>query len=421
MATPLMALLLLTLIFLSMSLSEAKKEKPRLVMPSLKAIRYIHGPSPLYIIGQYIAAHKYFGVDYRYVAGEIEDGDRYFYRKFPSPSLRKMHPRLERECLSDIRDCLQDISNVAMKSGSMQYIVGGNDFEKNYNASSMLPLYAPFASFFEMFQYRQTAMYFLCYHTLLKNDYLRLKPHAKMGCLFGLSMAAELPKERRRILTDDHEFAINDVRNFGGDSMDDFVCARLWFCPDPCYGRESKGNYVEKNFKSPGNPCLSVKDSECDWKRAGNTNFDDLSKNKFNITCKCDAERKGFEWNSQFGLCVDIDECSTGMHTCPSNRVCRNAVGSYLCTCPRGYDVNNKTSYCEKTEALHEKAKILKSNPNIQKLMQDLQTKDKKEEDLDMLDEIMDFVGLSSGSLSAKVSILGLGFLTPILISISSI
>ena len=36
-------------------------------------------------------------------------------------------------------------------------------------------LYGPFKSYFEMFQYRQTAMYYLCWYTKRRNKVLRFQ------------------------------------------------------------------------------------------------------------------------------------------------------------------------------------------------------------------------------------------------------
>ncbi|MBN3292172.1 TSP1 protein, partial [Polypterus senegalus] len=48
--------------------------------------------------------------------------------------------------------------------------------------------------------------------------------------------------------------------------------------------------------------------------------------------CKCSS---GFKGN---GLhCVDVDECFRGLSQCNGNATCVNTLGSYACTCPRGY------------------------------------------------------------------------------------
>jgi len=49
------------------------------------------------------------------------------------------------------------------------------------------------------------------------------------------------------------------------------------------------------------------------------------------------------------GLCgwcaADVDECREELHTCAFR--CQNIVGSFRCTCPRGYQVSNDGKHCE--------------------------------------------------------------------------
>lgn len=39
---------------------------------------------------------------------------------------------------------------------------------------------------------------------------------------------------------------------------------------------------------------------------------------------------------------LDLDECTTGSHSCDVNSVCQNAVGSYTCSCNAGYTGDGK-------------------------------------------------------------------------------
>ena len=39
---------------------------------------------------------------------------------------------------------------------------------------------------------------------------------------------------------------------------------------------------------------------------------------------------------------LDLDECTTGFHSCDVNSVCQNTVGSYKCSCNAGYTGDGK-------------------------------------------------------------------------------
>ncbi|KNC24941.1 hypothetical protein FF38_08702, partial [Lucilia cuprina] len=52
--------------------------------------------------------------------------------------------------------------------------------------------------------------------------------------------------------------------------------------------------------------------------------------------CSCQA---GFEFleGALKDYCFDIDECTTGLHTCHGDMICENLNGSFTCLCPPGY------------------------------------------------------------------------------------
>ena len=333
----------------------------------------------LWVVGTYIAAHKYFGADFRYLTGNIEASDQVFYRKFPSPILRDLHPAVSKACESSAMACVTEVLTKARLSGSLQHIM---------KSKENLPTFAPFKNNYEEFKYRLTAMYYLCWHTHLEDEFLKFDT-GRQSCLSYLNAVDEISAKKRFKLVEDETPAIEDIRD-EEFKTDPFTCARLWFCPDPCYGKKDKGHFKKRNFKVKGNPCLKLKNSECKWKRNGNRNFNDLIRNRFNVTCDCSSDRKGFHWNSRFGICVDIDECYERKSDCPDNRLCKNTVGSFTCACAKGYAANPETDECERTLTLHQSASMLS--------YKHFKTKTNEEnEDTDIVVEMMNFVGLSVG------------------------
>lgn len=57
-----------------------------------------------------------------------------------------------------------------------------------------------------------------------------------------------------------------------------------------------------------------------------------LTGNNYRGICHCHV---GFKWDGH--LCSDIDECTSGNYSCPTNTYCKNTFGSYICECSHGY------------------------------------------------------------------------------------
>lgn len=73
--------------------------------------------------------------------------------------------------------------------------------------------------------------------------------------------------------------------------------------------------------------------------------------NRWNVSCSC--PRKGFEWNSLYGMCVDVDECALGAHRCDRElEVCVNLPGNFKCACKWGHTFNKGTRKCSPSAAL---------------------------------------------------------------------
>lgn len=368
-------------------------------LPNFKDLEgYLKSEKNLWLVGTYMAAHKYLSTDYRYQLGVVTEEDRILYKKFPVPTLRSLNRDAVQACENSAMDCIAGLLPVVKKSGTMQHLLkyGAHNLEELLG-NETLPLYAPFKNVREMFLFRQTAMYFLCWHTLRRDDYLKFT-NPFVTCLEYLGFVHELSRfQRAEILAEGLMFdaylfiprVVLDLRDITKmHESDPFMCAKLWFCPDPCYGRKSRGNYTTTEPKEDtGNPCHYLPKGHC-WidMWGGNNNFKDLIKNRMNVSCDCKSYKKGFRWNNRFSICVDIDECHEKKFNCDSYKVCRNTVSSYICTCPRGFTENTETMKCEKTNVLHEGALMLKAKP--------LDLVD----DTDLIDDIMGLFGFGAGS-----------------------
>ena len=347
----------------------------------------------LFIVGNYMAAHKYFGADYRYLAGDISDDDLVFHKQFPSRPLRELHTELARECRRSVEYCLQTVYDVARVSGTM------SRFFKNKIKNK--PLFEPFPNAYEMFKFRQTAAYFLCYYTVnwkMEKSNMKYFQHSgKPNCIDKLVYVNDVSeKKRKAVLLHRPAHIIKDWRarkhfNYRHYGM---MCALIWFCPDPCFGRKTHGETSQVYKYDLGNPCKDLPDKTCDWDWKANGNFKDLIRNKFNITCECVSERKGFVWNSQYETCVDVDECHDHRvrNNCDRNKVCRNTVGSYKCTCPRGFQENSTSGACEKMALISGNI----AGYSAQGPAHTLQVKTSDEEDI--VSDMMAFVGFSAAT-----------------------
>lgn len=60
------------------------------------------------------------------------------------------------------------------------------------------------------------------------------------------------------------------------------------------------------------------------------------------IQCKI-----GYELSESGDQCVDVNECSRGIHKCSSTQICKNYNGYYTCECPPGHHLDKLTNQCE--------------------------------------------------------------------------
>lgn len=182
----------------------------------------------------------------------------------------------------------------------------------------------PFQTFWQLFNFRATAAYYLCHYAVNKDPLLG---H------FGPKPGSDL-KELKYY----HQLLSEDAK---------FQSAIVSFCPDPCCGeaffkhaRGAVGNLSANGWQDRclghfSNPCATFGNGTCRLSLAENTDLDSLKGNKLNHTCLCDS---GYRYASELTLCVDVDECETGAHSCTDQgQTCFNTPGSFVCHCEFGY------------------------------------------------------------------------------------
>lgn len=289
------------------------------------------------MVGIFLAAHKYFELDVRYKVKSSINGPQ-FYKNFPKPSLKQMNSAVHRACEKGAIPCVREIANTARVSPLMSW------FSPNKTkGDTKQDLFYPFKSKLQLFQYRTTASYYMCWYTDNQAEVLGLP--GTEPCFENLQHVQGAG-------------SIDDYRDKYASSLyrrkktvAPFMCAYLWFCPDPCYGRSTKGNVENRRAgrNDKLNPCSGMeRDKSCFWIIGGNTNFNDLIINRINYTCNCESDQDGFYWNPKYRLCVDKDECYDKTDDCPVDRVCRNTKGSFKCTCRRGQYLDAATNSCKR-------------------------------------------------------------------------
>lgn len=194
---------------------------------------------------------------------------------------------------------------------------------------------APFEGPLERFQWRTTASYYMCWYTMNQVPELQ---HFGESC-----------DNYARCL--DSNYGINNKDPRASDA-EPFFCAIYSSCPDPCCPLR----HITKNsecLKIKQNPCFKENNLNkiCVLDKNQNKDFRNIVLNRWNVSCQCD--KIGYVWESRYGICVDINECTTNAHDCDATtEVCLNLPGTYRCACNWGYVWNKKISRCSISEAL---------------------------------------------------------------------
>lgn len=303
-------------------------------------------------IAYYLRAHKFNEYDRRYEQNERQ-ASKENYKAFPRPPLRSLHWEVHKYCEPSFLTCVdylrKRIKNTGLRREDDTSIVVQEQQWNRSNHSEQINVVDaecrkmqasdniradPFEGPIERFQWRTTASYYMCWYTMngVPNlEHIKEKCDNFAGCL-----------------DPEHGATNHDPR---ADDNKIFACSLYSFCPDPCCPQKHLANLFGC-WEHPNNPCFASNlagHRQCVAERSRNTDFRDIILNRWNVTCHCPLA--GYEWDSRYGMCVDVDECLNEVHECdPDREACVNLQGSFECACRWGY--SKKGSGCEASSAL---------------------------------------------------------------------
>lgn len=303
-------------------------------------------------IAYYLRAHKFNEHDRRYEISNNSVKSK-FYLHFPKPPLRSLHWEVNKFCEPSFLSCVEYLKNKIKRSGlkredDTSVVVQEQQWDKGNFSEQIAAVEAeckklrktdderadPFEGPIERFQWRTTASYYMCWYTM--NEIPNLRRLNDNCDNFASCLSTEYGAKN------------NDPR--AEDSLP-FRCAVYSFCPDPCCSKKHLRDESECLGDSY-NPCFkhnTLEKRSCTLNRTQNRDLTEIILNHWNVTCHC--EQEGFTWDSRYGICIDVDECSNESHKCKlESESCINLPGSYECVCRWGYSLRN--GRCEPSPAL---------------------------------------------------------------------
>ncbi|XP_063991149.1 uncharacterized protein LOC135169782 [Diachasmimorpha longicaudata] len=305
-------------------------------------------------VAYYLRAHKFLDYDHRYYKTNEESHVK-LYQEFPKPPLRSLHWEVHRYCIDGFTKCLKYLDTTVQltplkRSDDTITIMKQNNWNPVNNSQEILSIqkdcqmaqrrdnltFIPFQGPIERFQWRTSASYYMCWYTMLETPELGL---------FGESC------DNHANCLDVYGANNKDPR---ADDSKPFACAMYSFCPDHCCPMKHIW-YMKECFQSTENPCYRSNRPaarKCSLNRANNQDLIALIGNQLNISCDC--QTGGYEWSSRFSLCVDVNECTSGLHNCSfkDGHTCVNLPGRFDCLCQYGMVWNDDTRECETSNVL---------------------------------------------------------------------
>lgn len=189
-------------------------------------------------VGFWIRNHKFVETDQRFQTKKNREATRYFMRTFPNPRLLQLEQTVGNACKRDVTSCVNEI--YAKYRSTAWGRLANNDLEyfgqlkQRKESSSVLTerqiVYEPFESRLALFQYRATAMYWMCYHTLTEQFLLANFGKDHCGNSY-VDVKVDFQTHSKLLIYSGYS---QDYRT--NDSIP-FACAQWSFCPDVCCGK----------------------------------------------------------------------------------------------------------------------------------------------------------------------------------------
>ncbi|KAI4482767.1 hypothetical protein M0804_008620 [Polistes exclamans] len=337
-------------------------------------------------VAYFIRAHKFKDYDRRYYKS-IEEVRSHLYEEFPNPTLRSVHWEVRKYCDASFVECLKYLGRIIKLTGlrrkddtvtvmkEQKWSLANNTEQilavqrdcvetQRHDNQTMHPFQGPIGKkdiensidllfhFSERFQWRSSVSYYMCWYTMM-----------------GVQELANFGESCDNFANCLDEYGPNN-KDPRADDAKPFACALYSFCPDHCCPMKHIW-HMKDCFQSMRNPCYAVnflEGRECWLDREKNRDFFSLRTNRINVSCEC--PETGYEWSSRFGLCVDVNECTRGMHNCTyeDGESCINLPGHFDCICRYGYVYSLNKARCVLSIPIKNALRVETIEPNVTKM-----------------------------------------------------